>query len=69
MQFMERSVKAGKPFFSWVSSTRMHIWAHLRVGGQRCGRDADKSLVHPIKIGQDPAFVEKRRLGAVEPEH
>jgi arylsulfatase len=26
---MERSVKAGKPFFIWHNSTRMHIWTHL----------------------------------------
>jgi len=27
---MERSVKAGKPFFIWHNSTRMHIWTHLQ---------------------------------------
>jgi arylsulfatase A-like enzyme len=27
--FMERSVKAGKPFFLWHNSTRMHVWTHL----------------------------------------
>jgi arylsulfatase A-like enzyme len=27
--FMERSVKAGKPFFIWHNSTRMHVWTHL----------------------------------------
>ena len=26
---MERSVKAGKPFFIWHNTTRMHIWTHL----------------------------------------
>ncbi len=29
MDFMERSVKAGKPFFLWHNSTRMHVWTHL----------------------------------------
>jgi arylsulfatase len=27
--FMARSVKAGKPFFLWHNSTRMHVWTHL----------------------------------------
>jgi len=27
--FMDRSVKAGKPFFLWHNSTRMHVWTHL----------------------------------------
>ncbi len=27
--FMERSVKAGKPFFLWHNSTRMHVFTHL----------------------------------------
>jgi arylsulfatase len=26
---IDRSVKAGKPFFIWHNSTRMHIWTHL----------------------------------------
>jgi arylsulfatase A-like enzyme len=29
VDFMDRSVKAGKPFFLWHSSTRMHVWTHL----------------------------------------
>lgn len=29
LDFMERSVKAGKPFFLWHNSTRMHVWTHL----------------------------------------
>jgi arylsulfatase A-like enzyme len=27
--FMDRSVKAGKPFFLWYNSTRTHVWTHL----------------------------------------
>lgn len=27
--FMERSVKANKPFFLWHNSTRTHVWTHL----------------------------------------
>jgi arylsulfatase len=29
LDFIERSVKAGKPFFLWHNSTRMHIWTRL----------------------------------------
>ena len=29
LEDMERSVKAGKPFFIWHNTTRMHIWTHL----------------------------------------
>jgi arylsulfatase A-like enzyme len=29
LDFMERSVKANKPFFLWHNSTRMHVWTHL----------------------------------------
>jgi arylsulfatase A-like enzyme len=30
MDFMERQVKAGKPFFTWMNFTRMHIFTHVR---------------------------------------
>jgi arylsulfatase A-like enzyme len=30
MDFMERQVKAGKPFFVWMNSTRMHFRTHVR---------------------------------------
>jgi arylsulfatase A-like enzyme len=29
VDFMDRSVKASKPFFLWHNSTRMHVWTHL----------------------------------------
>jgi arylsulfatase A-like enzyme len=29
LDFMDRSVKAGKPFFLWHNATRMHVWTHL----------------------------------------
>jgi arylsulfatase A-like enzyme len=29
VDFIDRSVKAGKPFFLWHNSTRMHVWTHL----------------------------------------
>jgi len=30
LDFMERAVKAGKPFFIWHNSTRMHVWTRLQ---------------------------------------
>jgi arylsulfatase A-like enzyme len=30
LDFMDRSVKSGKPFFLWHNTTRMHNWTHLR---------------------------------------
>jgi arylsulfatase A-like enzyme len=29
LDFMDRSTKAGKPFFLWHNTTRMHVWTHL----------------------------------------
>jgi arylsulfatase len=29
LDFMDRSVKAGSPFFLWHNTTRMHVWTHL----------------------------------------
>ncbi|HTQ28636.1 MAG TPA: arylsulfatase [Puia sp.] len=29
MDFIDKSVKAGKPFFLWHNSTRCHVWTHL----------------------------------------
>jgi arylsulfatase A-like enzyme len=29
VDFMDRSVKANKPFFLWHNATRMHVWTHL----------------------------------------
>ena len=29
LDFMDRSAKAGKPFFLWMNPSRMHVWTHL----------------------------------------
>jgi arylsulfatase len=31
IDFMQRQVKAGKPFFTWMNTTRMHFRTHVRV--------------------------------------
>ncbi|TCU08399.1 arylsulfatase [Rhizobium sullae] len=30
MDFMDRQVKAKKPFFTWMNATRMHVFTHVR---------------------------------------
>ena len=30
IQFMEKQVKQGKPFFTWMNFTRMHVFTHVR---------------------------------------
>jgi arylsulfatase A-like enzyme len=30
MDFMDKQVKAGKPFFVWMNFTRMHVFTHIR---------------------------------------
>jgi arylsulfatase len=34
LDFMERAVKADKPFFMWFSTTRMHVWTRLKKEAQ-----------------------------------
>jgi arylsulfatase A-like enzyme len=34
LDFIERQHKAGKPFFCWFNSTRMHIYTHLKPASQ-----------------------------------
>ena len=36
MDFIDRSHKAGKPFFAWLNPTRMHVWTHLKDESTRC---------------------------------
>ena len=55
MDFMERAVKADKPFFVWWNSTRMHIWTHLKpesVGKTGLGVYADGMVEHDGMVGE-----------------
>lgn len=29
LKFINKAVEDGKPFFTWINSTRMHVWTHL----------------------------------------
>jgi arylsulfatase len=57
MNFMERQVKAGKPFFCWMNSTRMHFRTHVRAehrdqpGLTARTEYADGMLEHDAMVG------------------
>jgi len=52
--YMDRQVKAGKPFFCWYNSTRMHVFTHLSPkydGITGLGLQADGMTEHDDNIG------------------
>ncbi len=54
LDFMERSVKADKPFFLWWNSTRMHVFTHLKeesAGKTGYGVFADGMVEHDGHVG------------------
>jgi arylsulfatase A-like enzyme len=54
MDFMERSVKAGKPFFLWDNPTRMHVWTHLSPKWENksgYGLEADGMMELDAEVG------------------
>jgi arylsulfatase len=55
LDFMQRAQKAGKPFFLWWNSTRMHIWTHLKEQSQGktgLGIYPDGMVEHDAHVGQ-----------------
>ena len=55
LDFMERSHKAGKPFFLWHNPTRMHIWTHLSdkwAGKSGYGLFADGMMELDYVVGE-----------------
>ena len=55
LNFMDRAAKAGKPFFLWWNSTRMHINTHLKPesdGKTGFGIYADGMVEHDGHVGQ-----------------
>lgn len=64
IDFMERANKAGKPFFVWFASTRMHIYTHLKPesrGKTGLGVYADGMVEHDGHVGQ--LLTELQKLG------
>jgi arylsulfatase A-like enzyme len=55
MDFMDRNVKSGTPFFCYFNSTRMHIWTHLKAESQGktgLGVYPDGMVEHDGHVGQ-----------------
>jgi arylsulfatase len=55
LDFMQRAKNAGKPFFIWWNSTRMHIFTHLKPASQGktgLGVYADGMVEHDGHVGQ-----------------
>jgi len=55
IDFMERQVKAQKPFFIWYNSTAMHLRTHLADKNRgKSGQDdySDRMVTHDEQIGQ-----------------
>jgi arylsulfatase len=55
LDFIDRQHTAGKPFFCYFNSTRMHIWTHLKPesqGKSGVGLYPDGMLEHDAHVGQ-----------------
>src|SRR5580693_9191195 len=55
LDFMDRSVKANKPFFLWHNTTRMHVWTHLSpkwAGKSGFGLYADGMMELDWEVGE-----------------
>jgi len=55
IDFIERAHKADKPFFTWVTTTRMHVWTHLSKeweGKSGIGLYPDGMLEHDDDVGR-----------------
>jgi arylsulfatase len=66
MDFIERQHKAGKPFFCWWNSTKMHVWTHLKKeveGKTGLGVTADGMVEHDRQIGQMLAKLDELGIG------
>jgi arylsulfatase len=57
IDFMQRQVKANKPFFVWMNTTRMHMFTHVRPSmlgqsGMPGNEYADGMIEHDGHVGQ-----------------
>jgi arylsulfatase len=53
--FIQRQVKADKPFFCWMNTTRMHVFTHLKkesLGKTGKGIHADGMVEHDGHVGE-----------------
>ena len=62
LRFIEDNTRAGKPWFCWFNTTRMHIWTHLKKKSQGVtglGLYPDGMVEHDGHIGQLLAKLDK----------
>ncbi|KRE03786.1 arylsulfatase [Bosea sp. Root670] len=57
IDFMQRQVKANKPFFTWMNTTRMHVFTHIReankgISGMPGNDYADGMVEHDRDVGK-----------------
>ena len=57
IDYMQREIKAGKPFFVWMNFTRMHVFTHVRdsmrgQSGMPGNEYADGMIEHGRRCGQ-----------------
>jgi arylsulfatase len=55
IDFMKRQVTAGKPFFTWMNTTRMHLYTHVRpemLGQSGISEYFDGMLEHDGDVGK-----------------
>jgi len=55
LDFIDRSVEAGEPFFVWFNASRMHVWTHLKPESQGVtgiGLYPDGMVEHDGHVGQ-----------------
>lgn len=67
IEFIEKAHKEGKPFFVWLSATRMHVWTRLKPesdGVTGIGLYPDGMVEHDGQIGRVLAKLEE--LGIVD---
>jgi len=67
IDFMRRAKKAGKPFFLWFNTTRMHIWTRLKKeseGKTGLGIYPDGMVEHDALVGE--VLDELDRLGLAD---
>ncbi len=63
--FIERQVKADKPFFVWFNTTRMHVFTHLKkesLGKTGKGIEADGMVEHDAMVGQLLDLLDKLKI-------
>ncbi len=63
--FMDRQVKANKPFFCWFNSTRMHVFTHLKpesAGKTGLGIQGDGMVEHDGQVGELLKFLEDNKI-------